>query len=61
MSDLEIVLWYIFVLSLVLILVAYYQGVKTDVTQFSSAINSLLQTATGRNAQGNFVAYPKQS
>lgn len=58
MSDMGKIITYIFILSLVLVLVAYYAGVKTDATAFSGAINSLLNTATGRNAQGNFAAYP---
>lgn len=59
-DDLSIALWYVFVLSLVLILVAYYKGVQTDTQQFSQAFQSLLNTATGRDKNGNFVAYPKQ-
>lgn len=50
--------FYIFVLSLVLILVAYYAGVQTDAGAFSSAINSGIQTVTGRTNNGQFAAYP---
>lgn len=59
-DDVNVALFYIFILSLALLLVAYYAGVKTDVASFSSAINSLLLTATGRTSSGAFAAYPKQ-
>lgn len=58
MDDLSIALWYVFVLSLVLILVAYFKGVQTDAQQFGATFNSLLLTATGRDSSGNFAAYP---
>lgn len=48
---------YIFILSLVLIFVAYYAGLVTDVNAFSNAGNSLIQTATGRTANGQFAGY----
>jgi hypothetical protein len=57
-DDLNIALFYIFILSLVLLVAAYFAGVSTDVQSFSAAFKSLLLTATGRNAQGNFAAYP---
>lgn len=49
---------YIFILSLVLIGVAYYAGVQTDASSFSQALNSGLQTVTGRNSNNQFAAYP---
>lgn len=60
MDDLNVALFYIFVLSVILLLVAYFAGVKSDVQSFSSAFNTLLQTATGRTSSGAFAAYPKQ-
>lgn len=50
--------FYLFVLMLVLIALAYYTGLKTDAGAVSSALGSLGQTFTGRNSQGNFAAYP---
>lgn len=58
MSEMGKLIFYIFILSLVLIGVAYYAGVQTDATAFSGAFNSGIQTLTGRNGQGNFAAYP---
>lgn len=49
---------YIFVLSLVLILLAYYAGVQTDAQAFTNAFGSLLQTTTGRGANNQFASYP---
>lgn len=49
---------YIFALSLILLLAVYYVGVQTDTKSFSAAINSLLQTATGRTSNGTFAGYP---
>lgn len=58
MGEIDKTLWYLFILSLVLIGVAYYTGLKSDVGAFSSAINNLGLTFTGRNSQGQFAAYP---
>ena len=49
---------YLFILSLVLIFVAYYAGLVTDIKAFAGAGDTLLKTATGRNAVGQFQAYP---
>lgn len=49
---------YIFILSLVLILVAYYAGVKTDEQAFASGVRSILQTTTGRGPNNQFAGYP---
>lgn len=61
MNTINQILWYLFVLSLVLVIVAYYVGFQTDVTTLSGAISNLFQLATGRNAQGVFAAYPSNS
>ncbi len=58
MSTVNQLIAYIFFLSLVLLIAVYYVGVKTDTAAFSSAVNSLLQTATGRTANGTFAGYP---
>lgn len=50
---------YLFILSLVLILVAYFAGVQTDANAVVSGVNSTLRTATGRLPSGNFAGYPQ--
>jgi len=50
--------FYVFLLALVLIGVAYYAGVKTDATAATNGANQLLQTVTGRGANNQFAAYP---
>lgn len=52
------IITYIFVLSLVLIVVAYYAGVKTDEQAFVSGATTILQTVTGRGANNQFANYP---
>lgn len=54
-------LWYIFVLSLVLIGVVYYVGVQTDAGAFASFIQTVGYMATGRKKDGTFAAYPGQT
>ena len=51
-------LWYLFVLALLLIAVAYYVGVSTDAATFGGILNNLGNTFTGRNSQGQFASYP---
>jgi hypothetical protein len=48
---------YIFLITLVLVVVAYYAGSTKVISSLSQALNSLLLTSSGRNAQGNFAAY----
>ena len=50
---------YLFILSLILILVAYYAGSKALFETLFTGTNQLGNTFTGRNAQGQFAAYPK--
>lgn len=55
------VFWYLFVLALVLVLVAYYAGVQTEATTFFNGVGYLGNVFTGRNPKtGAFAAYPKQ-
>jgi hypothetical protein len=58
MDEFDKALWYIFVLSLALILVAYYAGSKAVGSTLFTGLNNTILTATGRNSQGNFAAYP---
>jgi hypothetical protein len=50
---------YLFVLSALLIVVAYWAGSNAVLGTIFSGVNTLGDTYTGRNAQGNFAAYPK--
>ena len=50
---------YLFLLSILLIVVAYFAGFTADVTSVGNATKSLIQVATGRDASGNFAGYPK--
>ena len=50
---------YLFILSLILIVVAYWAGSNAVLGTLFSGVNTLDLTATGRNAQGQFAAYPK--
>lgn len=52
-------IFYLFVLSLILILVAYYAGSQALLTTIFAGTNQIGNTFTGRNAQGQFAAYPK--
>jgi len=58
MSEVDTAIRYIFVLSLILIVVAYFAGTQKVLTTLGSTTNSLIQTATGRNSQGDFASYP---
>jgi hypothetical protein len=49
---------YLFWLSVLLIMAAYFVGVSTDASVFGGVINSLGNTFTGRNSQGQFANYP---
>ena len=52
-------LFYIFVLSLVLIGLAYYVGLTSDVPSVANGLRSLIYSVTGRTSSGNFAGYPK--
>lgn len=55
----EKALWYVFILSLVLVALAYYTGLKSDAASLGAAFQSLIYAVTGRNNQGTFAGYPK--
>lgn len=61
MDEIDKALFYIFVLSALLIAVAYYAGTKAVGGTLFSGIQNLILTSTGRNSQGNFAAYPGNS
>lgn len=51
--------WYIFVLILVIILVAYYRGTSENIRAAGSATSNLVEILQGRNpSTGQFAAYP---
>lgn len=58
MDEFDKALFYIFVLSFLLIGVAYYVGTQADAGTLFTGFNNLILTATGRNSQGQFAAYP---
>ena len=59
MDEVDKALHYIFILSLVLIGVAYYAGTTNVLNAVGKNLGSLILTSTGRNAQGNFANYPQ--
>lgn len=53
------VVWYLFILGLALLALAYYVGLKSDASAISAALNSLILNITGRTKNGQFAGYPK--
>lgn len=51
-------LFYLFVLGILLLAFGYYVGSTQLLGTIFSGVNTLDQTATGRNAQGDFSGYP---
>ena len=51
---------YLFILAFILIVVAYFAGSTQVLGTLGTQLSSIGNTFTGRNAQGNFAAYPKQ-
>lgn len=49
---------YIFILSALLILVAYFVGAATDTNALAAGITRIVYAVTGRDASGKFAAYP---
>lgn len=58
-DDVLAALRYIFVLSLILIIVAYFAGSTQVLSTLGSTTTGLLNTATGRTSSGQFAAYPQ--
>ena len=52
-------LFYIFVLSLVLVGLAYFTGLQTDARALKDAFTSIIYAVTGRTSNGSFAGYPK--
>ena len=53
-------MWYLFVMAVILVLVAYWVGSTNLASTIFSGSNSLLRTTTGQGANG-FNAYPVSS
>lgn len=51
-------LFYIFVLSLVLIALAYYVGLTSDLPVVANALQKVIFAVTGRTSKGKFASYP---
>jgi hypothetical protein len=49
---------YIFLLSALLIVVAYFVGAATDLNALANGINKLVLSVTGRTSSGQFASYP---
>jgi hypothetical protein len=49
---------YIFLLSALLIVVAYFVGASTDTNSLASGITKLVLAVTGRTSTGTFASYP---
>jgi hypothetical protein len=58
MQEVDRAMFYIFVLSLILVSVAYYVGSTSVLNSLGTNIGSLILTSTGRNSSGTFSAYP---
>lgn len=50
---------YLFIMGILLMILAYYVGATGLLKTIFSGVNTLDLTATGRDQQGNFGAYPK--
>lgn len=49
---------YIFLLSALLIVVAYFVGAATETNSLANGIVKLMYAATGRSPSGQFAGYP---
>ena len=58
MGEVERTTRYLFILAIVLVVLAYWAGANKLAGTGIAGINTLGLTFTGRNAQGQFAAYP---
>ena len=58
METVDKAMWYLFILGIILVGVAYYAGSTGILNSLFSGVNALDLTATGRNQSGVFAAYP---
>lgn len=59
MTEVDKAMSYVFILSLILIVVAYWAGSTKVLQTLGQQTTSLVLTSTGRNAQGQFANYPQ--
>lgn len=48
----------VFVIMLVLVMLAYSAGLVSDIGAFTAGSTRIINALTGRNAAGNFAAFP---
>lgn len=58
METVDSAIRYIFVLSLILIVVAYFTGATGVLKSIFGGANTLILSSTGRASSGNFASYP---
>lgn len=58
MDEFDKALRYIFVLSFILIIVAYYAGSQNIIKTGGTALTNLTYAVSGRTPQGQFASYP---
>lgn len=61
MTELDKAMKYIFILSLILVAVAYYAGSTRVLDSLGKNVGSLILTSTGRDSSGAFAAYPQNA
>jgi hypothetical protein len=61
MNEVSKTIFYLFVMGVLLIIVAYWAGSTSVLKTLFSGANTLDLTATGRNSSGAFAAYPTGS
>lgn len=58
MGEIDRLIFYAAILMGLLIIVAYFTGFTSDINQAGGVINKIITTLQGRNASGQFAAYP---
>lgn len=59
MGEIDKALQYIFILSLILVVVAYYAGTTKVLSTIGQQLGSIILVSTGRDASGKFAGYPQ--
>jgi len=59
MDEIDKAMFYIFVLSLILIAVAYYAGSTSVLNSIGKNLATIILDATGRTSSGQFARYPQ--
>jgi hypothetical protein len=61
MSEVDSAIRYIFVITIVLVIVAYYAGSVKVLSQIGTTATGLINASSGRDSSGNFAKYPSGS